>query len=331
MPSSIRKSVALIVAGLGLSAAVATADPKPRSQAKGDPPAKADPKPPAGLPKIEPKLPTPMPLPPKVEPKPVPLPPLDPKPIPLPPKVDPKPMLPPVKPEIKSPLPKVDPKLPTLPVKPEVKLPTKPEFHPPVVHEKPKAGGPIDMPKGPGLKLPAGTRFDHAELAKIKPPVDLSKIKPEAVLASKPPADFKIKPVKLDSIHIPVNAPTVEKLNVTNIKNVTLNQQFVVNKAFYTGGDYHTKFGTKMAFGYCYPGKWHSHWHHCIWDPCFGCHYFYCPSACCYYYWCEADYCYYPCHWFVDYGACYYPWWICGGFSGYGYVVKPTFSIFIGW
>ena len=118
---------------------------------------------------------------------------------------------------------------------------------------------------------------------------------------------------------------------MASVKNVTVNQTFIVNKTYYTGGDYHLKYGTKTAFGYCYPGKWHTHWHHCIWDPCFSCYYFYCPSTCCYYYWCEADYCYYPCHWFVEYGTCYYPWWICGGFGGYGYVVKPTFSIFIGW
>ena len=320
MPSSIRKSLALLVAGLGLSATAALAEPKSGTTAKSDPPAKVDPKLPVHLPKDDPK-----PLP-KIEPKPVPLPPLDPKPIVLP-----KPDLKPVPDAVKVPLPKVDPKLPTLPVKPEIKLPVKPDFHPLVVHEKPKTGGTIDMPKGPGLKLPAGTKVDHTELAKIKPPVDLTKTKPEVVLASKPPADFKIKPVKLESIHIPTDAPAVAKLNVINVKNVTVNQTFVVNKSYYTGGDYHLKFGTKTAFGYCYPGKWHSHWHHCIWDPCFGCYYFYCPSTCCYYYWCEADYCYYPCHWFVEYGTCYYPWWICGGFGGYGYVVKPTFSIFVGW
>jgi hypothetical protein len=327
MRSSIRKSFAVLVAGLGLSASLAFAEPKGRD--KPEQPAKSDPKPPAVVPKADPKpLPSPVPLP-RPEPRVV-----------LP--VTPKPELKAI-PEVKLPVklvdpvvkplpPKIDPKLPTLPGQtPEVKLPAKPEFHPPVVHEKPKTGGPVEMPKGPGLKLPAGTKVDHAELAKIKPPVDLTKTKPEVVLASKPPSDFKVKPVKLDSIHVPADAPAVAKLNVTNVKNVTVNQTFVINKTYYTGGDYHTKFGTKMAFGYCYPGKWHSHWHHCIWDPCFGCHYFYCPSACCYYYWCEADYCYYPCHWFIDYGTCYYPWWICGGFGGYGYVARPTVSIFIGW
>ena len=81
------------------------------------------------------------------------------------------------------------------------------------------------MPKGPGLKLPAGTKFDHAELAKIKPPVDLARTKPEAVLASKPPADFKVKPIKLDSIHVPKDAPVVEKLGVASVKNLTVNQR----------------------------------------------------------------------------------------------------------
>lgn len=332
MKSSIHKSFALMVAGLGLSATVAVAGPK------DNPPAKTDSKPPMVQPKFEPKplpRPTPAPVVPKVAPKPITpdVPKADPKPLPrpTPPRAEPKLPVKPIDP-VKPTLPKVEPKLPTPPVKtPEVKLPTSPVVRKPIVHERPKAGGPAEMPKGPGLKLPVGTKVDHADLAKIKPPIDLTKTKPEAVLASKPPADFKVKPVKLDSIHVPKDAPAVEKLNVTNVKSVAVNQQFVVNKSFYKGGDYHTKFGTKMGFGYCYPGQVHSHWHHCIWDPCFSCHYFYCPSACCYYYWNEVNYCYYPCHWFVDYGTCYYPWWICGGFGGYGYVAKPTFGIFIGW
>jgi hypothetical protein len=300
MRSSIRKSFALALAGLGLSATMVLADPK----SKTDPPAKGDPKP-------------------VVHPKHDPLPP--PPPMPLP-KIEPK------LPEVKLPVKPIDPvkPVPTAPVKPEVKLPVH-EFHPSVVHEKPKTGGIAELPKGPGLKLPAGTKFDHAELAKIKPPVDLSKTKPETVLASKPPADFKIKPIKLDSIHVPKDAPVVEKLGVSSVKNVAMNNTFIVNKTYYTGGDYHLKFGTKTAYGYCYPGKWHTHWHHCIWDPCFSCYYFYCPSTCCYYYWCEADYCYYPCYWFVEYQTVCYPWWICGGFQVYGYVARPTFGIFIGW
>ena len=343
MRSSIGKSLALLIAGLGLSAPAALADPKSGIPAKSDPPAKVDPKP-AVLPKADPKPillpkddPKPLPIVPKVDPKPLPIvpkadpkpppivPKVDPKPLPIVPKADPKPL--PVDPKLLlKPLPMVDPKLPIVPVKPDGKLLPTPEAYKPLIHEKPKTGGPVEMQKGPGLKLPAGTKVDRAELAKIKPPIDLTKTKPEVVLASKPPTDFKVKPVKLDSIHVPKDAPVVAKLNITSIKNVTVNQTFVMNQSYYTGGDYHTKYGTKMSYGYCYPGKLHSHWHHCIWDPCFNCNYFYCPSACCYYYWCEGDY-----HWFVDYGTCYYPWWICGGFSGYGYVAQPTISIFIGW
>lgn len=336
MRSSIRKSFALLVAGLGLSTTVALAGPKDKA------PAKSDPK----LPMVQPKM-VPKPLPkltppsvlPKAEPKPIPprLPKVDPikPPVPIVPKVEP------IKPPIPTP-PKVAPKSPVKPVLPKVvpKLPTPvlpaqptlpPVVRKPVVHEKPKTGGPVELPKGPGLKLPAETRFDHAELAKVKPPIDLTKTRPEAVLGAKPPAGFKAQPIKLDSIHVPKDAPVVQNLSITNIKNVQVNQQFVVNKGFYTGGDYHLKYGTKTAFGYCFPGKLHTHWHHCIWDPCFSCHYFYCPSTCCYYYWCATEVCYYPCHWFVTYGNCYYPWWICGGFGGYGYVAKPTFGIFIGW
>lgn len=311
MRSPLCRRFALLVAGLGLSAAVATAGQKDKNSppGKASPPATFERKSPFDPPKADPK---PVTLPPKVDLKP-----------------DPKPTV--ILPGPATPvLPKVTPK-PTLPVTPDVKLPVKPEFHPLVIHEKPKTGGPIELPKGPALKLPAGTKIDHAELAKIKPPVDLTKTKPEAVLKSKPPADFKVKPIKLDAIHVPHDAPVVEKLNVANVTKLTANQTFVLNKTYYTGGDYHLKFGTKTAFGYCYPGKHHCHWHHCIWDPCFGCYYYYCPSTCCYYYWCEADYCYYPCWWFVDYGTCYYPWWICGGFGGYGYVATPHVSIFIGW
>ncbi|HEX3149773.1 MAG TPA: hypothetical protein VHR66_16980 [Gemmataceae bacterium] len=309
MRSSIRKSLALLVAGFGMSAGIAFAEPKTGTAAKTETHAKADPK------TADPK-PTA-----KVDPKPVVV---DPK-LPVLPKVDPKPV---IKPEPKIILPTIDPKL--LVKTPDAKLPTVPVVHPLVIHEKPKTGT-TEMPKGPGLKLPAGTKVDHAELAKIKPPIDLTKTKPEAVLASKPAADFKVKPVKLESIHIPKDSPVVEKLSMTTLNKTTVNQNFIVNKNFYTAGDYHLKFGTKASFGYIYPGKWHSHWHHCIWDPCFQCNYFFCPSTCCYYYWCEVDYCYYPCHWFVDYGTMYYPWWICGGFGGYGYVAQPTISIYIGW
>ena len=312
MRSSIRKSFALALAGLGLSATVALAGQK----SKTDPPAKSDPKPPVVVPKHEPlPPPTPMPLP-KIEPKVI---------LPVAPKPEPK-----LIPEVKVPIKPADPIVKPIAPRVDPKLPAH-EFHPLVVHEKPKTGGPVEMPKGPGLRLPAGTKFDHAELAKIKPPIDLSKTKPDAVLAAKPPADFKVKPIKLDTIHVPRDAPVVEKLGVSSVKNLTVNNTFILNKTYYTGGDYHLKFGTKTAYGYCYPGKWHTHWHHCIWDPCFGCYYFYCPSTCCYYYWCEADYCYYPCYWFVEYQTVCYPWWICGGFHAYGYVARPTFGIFIGW
>jgi len=322
-PSLIRR-IAVFVAGLGLSATIAVAAPPDEKPAKPTPPAKSakvdpppkladplpkiDPKPVLPPAKIEPKLP---PLPSKIEPM-----------LPSPPaKVDPKPSvtLPPV---VKPPV--------VLP--PETKAPAKPDLRPILVHEKTKGTDLIEKSKGPGLKLPTGTKFDQAELAKIKPPVDLTKTKPETILAAKPPTDFKVKPIKLESLHVPKDAPVVEKLNITKVSNLTVNQQFMVNNNFYTGGDYHLKYGTKTAAGfYCYPGKHHCHWHHCIWDPCFSCYYFYCPSACCYYYWCAADYCYYPCYWFVDYGTCYYPWWICGGFGGYGYIGTPHVSIFIGW
>jgi hypothetical protein len=318
MHSLIRHRFALLLAGLGLSTTIALAEPAKTSKpadsksakvAKVDPP-KADPKPPISVPKFEPKAPIVLP---KAGPK------LDPKPVvALKPKIEPKP------------LPKPDPKPPVkvVPIVPDVKLAVKPATRLPIVHEKPKIGGPKELPKGPGLKLPGGTKVDHAELAKMKPPIDLTKTKPETILAAKPPMDFKVKPIGLDKIHVPADAKTVTTLNFTTVNK---NQTFVLNQNFYTGGNYHTKFGTKMAFGYCYAGQHHSHWHHSIWDPCFGCNYYFCPSASCYYYWCGADHCYYPCHWFVDYGTCYYPWWVCGGFGGYGYVGTPHVSIFIGW
>jgi hypothetical protein len=320
MSSPLRNRFALLVAGLGLSAAVAAAAPPD----KGTPPAKSTPPAKAELPSDLPKT--------DLKPAAIPSH-LDHKPILLPPKVDlkpdPKPVIQPAPPPTVFPRITPTPTRPALP--PEVKFPAKPDFRPLVIHEKSKTGGPVELPKGPALKLAAGTKIDHAELAKIKPPVDLTKTKPEVVLASKPPADFKMKPIKLDAIHVPHDAPVMEKLSVANVTKLTVNQTFVLNKTCYTGGDYHLKYGTKTAFGYCYPGKHHCHWHHCIWDPCFGCYYYFCPSTCCYYYWCEADYCYYPCYWFVDYGTCYYPWWLCGGFGGYGYVADPHVSIFIGW
>jgi len=330
------KPLAVLVASLGLTVAVnaepaksapvkskaavekVAKDPKPVGlDPKPVLPAKPDPAPKVELPKppLPSKFETKLPLPSKVEPK------LEPK---------PSVILPPAGPVVtdkKPTVPIIKPGIPDL--KPDIKTPVKPVDRPVLVNERPKVTGPVDLPKGPGLKLPKDVKFDQTELTKIKPPVDLTKTKPETVLGSKPPADFKIQPIKLENIHVPQNAVKMDKLNVTN---VAANQSFVLNQNFYTGGNYHTKFGTQMASGfYCYPGQHHSHWHHCIYDPCFKTNYFYCPSACCYYYWCAGDYCYYPCHWFVNYGPYYYPWWICGGFGGYGYGGTPFVSIHIGW
>jgi hypothetical protein len=278
MLSSIRQTLAL-VAGLGLSATAALADP----------PVKIDPKAPL---KPEPKF---------VHPS-----------VPFVPKFEH-----PVVPDTK------------LPVKP-IELPTHtPEHHPLVIHEK-KAG--IELPKGPGLKLPSGTKIDHAELAKLHPPIDLAKTKPEVVLASKPPAGFKVHPMKLDSIHVPADAVTMDKLGIGSLRNLTVNQTFIVNKSFHPGIDYAAKFGVKTAAGYyIYPGMWHTHWHHAIWDPVFATYYFFDPSTGLYYYWNTAELAYYPAYWFVEYQNVYYPWWLFGGFQVTGYAVRPTFGIFIGW
>jgi hypothetical protein len=289
----LRHRIAALVAGLGFASTGFAAPPKSE---KNDPPVIKAPKVEKPQPKFEPK---PLPAP-KFEPKPLPLPKFEPKPLPKP--------LPPVvaKPEVKLPpvvLPKPDPK-------PVVKQPA-----------------PVAKP-AVGIKLPAGKKFDQAELVKLKPPVDLTKTKPEVVLASKPPKDFKVKPIALDQIQVPQNAVKVAKLNVGVVNS---KQAFVLNQNAYVGNGYHTKYGVKTAFGFAYPGQFHSHWHHCVWDPCFKCHYYYCPSVACYYYWNPVDVCYYPCHWFVDYGTCYYPWWINGGFGGYGYFVVACLSIFVKW
>jgi hypothetical protein len=199
------------------------------------------------------------------------------------------------------PTPKVTPKLPT----PELKTAT---------------------PKLPGLKLPAD--FKVADIKKITPPIDLSKIKADKVLGMKPPADFKLKTLDLAKIHIPKDAPSVAKLSAgLDLKG----GKFIVNPAFCATGDYHLKFGKKSAFGYCYHGVHHCHWHHCIWDPCFGCYYFYDPCVCCYYYWCEPACCYYPCWWFVDHCSAYYPWWVCGGFEPWAYGCGGLVVIRCGW
>jgi hypothetical protein len=285
----LRHRIAALIAGLSFAACGVAAPPKPAKD-KDAPPVikapKADPKP---IPKIEPKpvvLPKAEPKPlPKFEPKPVVLPKPEPKPLPIVPKPEPKPL-------VKQPAPDIKP--------------------------VPKPG-PVAKPVV-GLKLPADKKFDKAEIAKIKPPVDLSKTKPEVVLASKPPKDFKAKPIALDQIQVPQNATKVAKLNAGLVK---ANQGFVLNQNAYVGNGYHTKYGVKTAFGFAYPGQYHSHWHHCVWDPYFKCNYYYCPSIGCYYYWNPVDVCYYPCHWFVDYGPYYYPWWI--GYQG------PSWSFVIKW
>ena len=288
MRMHLRHRLAALVAGLGFVTGAVAAPPKPAKD-KDDPPV-------IKAPKVEPK---PLPLP-KLEPKPLPKP--EPKPLPLP-KLEPKP-LPPVV------LPKPEPK-PLPPV-------ALPKPLPPVAVPKPAP----EIKPAVGLKLPP--KFDKAEVAKIKPPVDLTKTKPEVVLASKPPKDFKAKPIALDQIQVPQNAVKVAKLNAGA---VTANQAFVLNQNAYVGNGYHTKYGVKTAFGFAYPGQYHSHWHHCVWDPWFKCHYYYCPSIGCYYYWNPVDVCYYPCHWFVDYGPYYYPWWIGNGFGYYG----PSLSFVIKW
>jgi hypothetical protein len=178
-------------------------------------------------------------------------------------------------------------------------------------------------PKGklaglPGLKLPGDAKINPADLAKIKPVLDANHLKAGDLGKLKPPVDFAPKKIGLDKLKIPDNAPVVDKFNPELIlKN---KDKFIVNKNFCATGDYHLKCGKKFGLGWCYPGIQHCHWHHCIWDPYYGCNYFYCPSTCCYYYWSAAHLCYYPCWWFVDHGNCYYPWWLCGdaGFHIHG-------------
>src|SRR5262245_35154935 len=147
--------LALLVAGL-TAAAVHAEPPKSGPGNVKDPVEKKslDPKPmpSVGLPKIDPKRP---PL--KVDPT---------------PKVDPKPDLKPL-PKAPVTLPPIDPVKPPVikpgfpiptgsDLKPEVK--TKPIDRPVLVHERPKVAGAVDLPKGPGLKLPKDANFDRAEL-----------------------------------------------------------------------------------------------------------------------------------------------------------------------
>jgi hypothetical protein len=193
---------------------------------------------------------------------------------------------------------------------------------------QPKMGEKLDLSKQvvPGLKL-GNAKIDPAELNKLKAPIDLNKVKPEVVLNAKPPVDFKPQKMDLNKIHIPNNAAQVNSLTHLSLKP---GQQFVINKAACLTGNYHLKCGTVFGGGYCFVGAHHCHWHHSIWDPCFGCHYYYCPCTCGYFYWCASAATYYPCHWFVSYCDCYYPWWLCGGFSGCGYVAPPCYSIYVG-
>ncbi len=181
--------------------------------------------------------------------------------------------------------------------------------------------------KMPTIKLNNGAKFDQAEFGKLKPKIDLTKVKPETVLAGKPPVDFKVKPIKLDQIQLPKDALKVDGLHAGMKFN---GEKFILNKSFCATPDYFHKHAVKCSFGYCFPGKHHNHWHHCIWDPCYSCHYYYCPTSCCYYYWSEVNLCYYPCHWFVEYQGCSYPWWLCGGFESFGYCGSVGVSINIG-
>jgi len=180
--------------------------------------------------------------------------------------------------------------------------------------------------KLPSIKLNNGAKFDHAEFAKLQPKIDLNKVKPETVLAGKPPTDFKVKPIKLDQIHLPKDGFKVDGLHAGMKFN---GEKFILNKTL-CSPDYLKLHAIKCNYGYCYPGKHHCHWHHSIWDPCFGCYYYYDPCACCYYYWSEVNYCYAPCYWFVEYQGCSYPWWLCGGFESFGYCGSVGVGIHLG-
>lgn len=65
----------------------------------------------------------------------------------------------------------------------------------------------------------------------------------------------------------------------------------MVSKSKFEYRDLHAK---KCSFGYCYPGKNHSHWTSCCWSNVYGCKIFYDPCCCCEYYFCVPDCCYYP-------------------------------------
>jgi hypothetical protein len=181
----------------------------------------------------------------------------------------------------------------------------------------------------PAIKLHHDAKFNAQDLAKIKPMIDLSKVKPSEVLAKKPPQDFQMKKLDLAKIHVPTDAPQVAKLNAGQS---FAGQKFVLNQNKFQGNNYHLQFGKKYGSSWCYPGIHHHHWHHCIWDPCYQCNYFYDPCLCCYYYYNVTDTCYYPCWWFVNYCDTYYPWWTCGGFQSVGYQLpRVQVGIRFGW
>ncbi len=80
---------------------------------------------------------------------------------------------------------------------------------------------------------------------------------------------------------LPVNG------TVSGQKLQQLNPTFVNN-------NYHTQFGVKKTFGFCYQGLQHNHWSYKCWVPTYGCHVYWDPCLTCYYYWCVPDNCWYP-------------------------------------
>ncbi|MGE3806448.1 MAG: hypothetical protein AB7K24_17405 [Gemmataceae bacterium] len=62
----------------------------------------------------------------------------------------------------------------------------------------------------------------------------------------------------------------------------------------YIQKNYHTQFGVKKPFGYCYQGYQHQHWSYKCWAPTYGCYVYWDPCLRSYYYWCVPDNCWYP-------------------------------------
>lgn len=58
--------------------------------------------------------------------------------------------------------------------------------------------------------------------------------------------------------------------------------------------NYHTRYGVKRNYGFCYRGQNHHHWTYKCWVPTYGCHVYWDPCLRCYYYWCTPDNCWYP-------------------------------------